>query len=126
MERLEVWQEEYKLFGLSCSNTDAWVTGQNHNGILFLYCFQATGYAIWHERNTRRAGEAPQLPARLIIFLDKLIRNRISSLRKEAGSKYEKAMELCFESRRFFHFLFQFVYKFTTLHKEALGCTKVF
>uniref|UniRef100_A0A0D3BIX3 Uncharacterized protein n=1 Tax=Brassica oleracea var. oleracea TaxID=109376 RepID=A0A0D3BIX3_BRAOL len=43
--------------------------------------------------------EAPQSSARLIIFLDKLIRNRVSSLRKISENKYEKAMEIWFGSR---------------------------
>lgn len=60
----------------------------------FRYCFQAAVYALWHERNIRRVGEAPQSPTRLIICLDKLIRNRISSLRRKLGSKHEKAMEM--------------------------------
>lgn len=66
---------------------------------LFRYCFQATAYALWHERNTRRVGEAPHSPARLIIFLDKLIRNRISSLRRRRSNIHEKAMEMWFGSR---------------------------
>ena len=66
---------------------------------LFRYCFQATAYALWHERNTRRVGETPHSPARLIIFLDKLIRNRISSLRRRRGNIHEKAMEMWFGSR---------------------------
>ncbi|KAF8050615.1 hypothetical protein N665_1922s0001 [Sinapis alba] len=66
---------------------------------LFRYCFQAVAYAIWQERNTRRVGEPPQSSTRLIIFLDKQIRNRISSLRKKAGSRHEKAMEMWFGSR---------------------------
>ncbi|KAG5393595.1 hypothetical protein IGI04_023558, partial [Brassica rapa subsp. trilocularis] len=44
-------------------------------------------------------GKAPQPDARLLIFLDKLVRNRFSSLRKKAGNKFEKAMEIWFGSR---------------------------
>ena len=66
---------------------------------LLRYCFQATLYAIWFERNKRRVGESPQSVALLLIFLDKLIRNRISSLRKKGGNKHEKAMEIWFGSR---------------------------
>lgn len=63
---------------------------------LFRYSFQAVVHAIWFERNKRRTGESPQSSSRLIIFLDKQIRNRVSSLRKKPGSKYEKAMEVWF------------------------------
>ncbi|KAL0834966.1 hypothetical protein Bca101_086855 [Brassica carinata] len=56
-------------------------------------------YTIWCESNTRRVREAPQPAARLLIFLDKLVRNRISCLRKKAGNKYEKVTEIWFGSR---------------------------
>ncbi|XP_048596489.1 uncharacterized protein LOC125578189 [Brassica napus] len=50
-------------------------------------------YALWHERDVRRVGEASQPATCLIARLDKLIRNRISSLRRRVGGKYEKMME---------------------------------
>lgn len=63
---------------------------------LLRYCFQAVAYALWHERNVRRVSE-PSLPARcLVARLDKLVRNRITSLRRKKGGKYEKAMEVWF------------------------------
>ena len=61
--------------------------------VLLRYCFQAVAYALWHERNVRRVGEASQPDTCLIARLDKLIRNRISSLRRRVGGKYEKMME---------------------------------
>lgn len=77
---------------------------------LFRYCFQTTVYAIWRQRNTHRVGEALQYSscgrsssilgsARLIILLNKFIRNRILSLRKIAENKYEKTMEIWFGNR---------------------------
>ncbi|XP_013745620.1 uncharacterized protein LOC106448254 [Brassica napus] len=77
------------------------VTGSSDllHTFLLRYCFQAALYAIWFERNKRRVGKAPQAATRLIIFLDRLIRNRISFLRKKAGNKYEKTMEIWFGSR---------------------------
>lgn len=66
---------------------------------LFFYCLQVVVYEVWYERNTRRMGEAPQPAARLLIFLDKLVRNKISSLRKKTGNKYDKAMEIWLGSR---------------------------
>ena len=65
--------------------------------VLLRYCFQAVAYAIWHERNVRRVGEASQPATCLIAKLDKLIRNRISSLRRRVGGKYEKMMEDWFD-----------------------------
>ncbi|KAF2574687.1 hypothetical protein F2Q70_00002651 [Brassica cretica] len=64
--------------------------------VLLRYCFQAVAYALWHERNVRRVGEASQPATCLIARLDKLIRNRISSLRRRVGGKYEKMMEAWF------------------------------
>lgn len=74
------------------------VGGLNGKLLTFLYhyCFQATVYAIWKERNVRRVGEAAQNASCLIVQLDRLIRNRISFLRKKRGSKYEKAMAIWF------------------------------
>ena len=43
---------------------------------------------IWRERNSRWVEEAPQSSARLISLLDKLIRNRISFLRKTVGDRH--------------------------------------
>ena len=65
---------------------------------LFRYCFQALVYAIWFERNARRVGEPPKPASLLILYIDKLVRNRISSLRKP-GWKHEKAMEAWFGRR---------------------------
>lgn len=66
---------------------------------LFWYCFQAVVYAIWYESHTRSVGEAPQPAARLLIFLDKLVRNKISSLKKKTRNKYEKVMKIWFGCR---------------------------
>ena len=66
--------------------------GRSMQTFLLRYSFQAVAYALWHERNVRRVGE-PSLPADcLITRLDKLIRNRITSLRKKEGRKYKKAI----------------------------------
>lgn len=72
--------------------------GNQGRSINFLmrYCFQVVIYAIWHERNIRRVGERPQPAACLINRLDKIVRNRVTSLRKTVGGKHEKTMELWF------------------------------
>lgn len=74
------------------------VNGLHERVVTFLwrYCFQVALYAIWNERNRRRVGES-FLPAPcLLLRLDKLVRNRITSLRKKNGDKYEKVMEVWF------------------------------
>ncbi|XP_018474238.1 uncharacterized protein LOC130508739 [Raphanus sativus] len=63
---------------------------------LFRYGFQVVIYAIWYERNVRRVGEASQTTSCMIRRLDKMVRNRITTLRKNPGGKYEKAMEVWF------------------------------
>ncbi|KAF3525227.1 hypothetical protein F2Q69_00051355 [Brassica cretica] len=60
---------------------------------LLRYCFQAVVYVLWHERNVRRVGESSQSASCLITRIDKLVRNKITSLRKKNGGRYEKAME---------------------------------
>ena len=77
------------------------VNGLHERNLTFLlrYCFQAVLYAIWHERNVRRVGEPSQSVSCLIARLDKLVRNRITSLRRKSGRKYEKTMEVRFGRR---------------------------
>lgn len=66
---------------------------------LFIYCFQAVAYVIWFEMNARRVGE-PLKPSNLmILYLDKLVQNKISSLRRTVASKHEKAMTIWFGRR---------------------------
>lgn len=45
------------------------------------YTFQATVYMIWRERNSRRHGQHPRSFEALFRILDRLIKNRIMSLR---------------------------------------------
>lgn len=63
---------------------------------LYRYCFQAAVSAIWRERNVRRVGESSQTAVCLTARLDKLVRNRITSLRRKRGGKYERAMKVWF------------------------------
>lgn len=72
------------------------VNGCQGRGLTFLmrYCFQVVAYAIWHERNVRRVGAQPA--SCLIARLDKIVRNRITSLRRKVGGKHEKTMEIWF------------------------------
>lgn len=44
----------------------------------------------------RRVGEPSQTAAGLIVRLDKMVRNRITSLRSKKGEKYKRAMEVWF------------------------------
>ncbi|XP_056864288.1 uncharacterized protein LOC130511360 [Raphanus sativus] len=50
--------------------------------MLLRYSFQAVIYALWLERNARRVGEKEQPAACMIARLEKLVRNRVTSLRK--------------------------------------------
>lgn len=71
--------------------------GGQGRGINFLmrYCLQVVVYAIWHERNIRRAGEQSQPASCLIKRLDMIVRNRVTSLRKKVG-KHDKTIEIWF------------------------------
>lgn len=62
--------------------------------ILLRYSFQAVIYGLWQERNVRRVGESSQPATCLTARMDKLVRNRITSLRKKNGRKYERVMEV--------------------------------
>lgn len=63
---------------------------------LYRYCFQLAVSAIWRERNVRRVGEHAQTAACLTGRLDRMVRNRVISLRRKNGGKYERAMEVWF------------------------------
>lgn len=74
-------------------------SGGKGRGINFLmrYCFQVVTYALWQERNKRRIGEQSQPAACLIQRVDRIVRNRVTSLRKKAGGgKHERTMEIWF------------------------------
>ncbi|XP_056863946.1 uncharacterized protein LOC130511120 [Raphanus sativus] len=72
------------------------VNGLQERNAKFLlrYCFQAVVYALWLERNARRVGGYSQPVSCLSTRLEKLVRNRITSLRRKNWKKYEKAMEV--------------------------------
>ena len=101
----EVWLETIKNLA-GCRRIYEWsdviwavVNGLHGRILTFLlrYCFQTVAYAVWSEINLRRIRD-PSLPAScLIARLDKLIRNRITSLRRRKGGKFEKAMEVWFD-----------------------------
>lgn len=63
------------------------------------YLFQATVYNVWRERNGRRHGEDPIPASRLIRMIDKQVRNKFSSLRASGDRRYDKGLQLWFESK---------------------------
>ncbi|XP_013595156.1 PREDICTED: uncharacterized protein LOC106303433 [Brassica oleracea var. oleracea] len=77
------------------------INGLHERVVTFLwrYCFQSVLHAIWMERNTRRVEDKALPTSCLMIKLDKQVRNRITSLRRKNGGKYEKAMEEWFKRR---------------------------
>ncbi|XP_048633024.1 uncharacterized protein LOC125607208 [Brassica napus] len=50
---------------------------------LVRYVFQSTIYMIWHERNCRRHDERPRSPEVLFAMIDRLVKNRIMSIRAQ-------------------------------------------
>ncbi|KAL9308369.1 putative RNA-directed DNA polymerase [Arabidopsis thaliana] len=63
------------------------------------YIFQATIHTIWHERNGRRHGERSNSATHLIRWLDKQMRNQISTIAASGDHRYDKALQLWFQSR---------------------------
>lgn len=47
------------------------------------YAFQAAIHTLWRERNARKHGEAPSSQGTIIKFIDKAVRNRLMSLRRD-------------------------------------------
>lgn len=74
-------------------------TRQKVHLFLLRYVFQAALSTIWCERNGRQHGEKPNAHSVLIKQIDKLVRNRISSITTIADRKYTTAMETWFSFR---------------------------
>ncbi|XP_056850253.1 uncharacterized protein LOC108824527 [Raphanus sativus] len=66
---------------------------------LLRYVFQVSVHTIWLERNGRRHGNMQRPSCILIKFIDKQVRNRISSLQGRAGKSFTQAMVTWFSSR---------------------------
>ena len=72
------------------------ISSPNQNRIesfLARYVFQATVYTIWVERNGRRHGEEPHSTNLLINWIDKHIRNKISTIRRMGDRRYDEASQ---------------------------------
>ncbi|KAG7542496.1 Reverse transcriptase domain [Arabidopsis thaliana x Arabidopsis arenosa] len=103
----EVWQALAKNIYRSRYSTN-WhdligtTSGQWQNRIIsFLarYIFQATIHAIWRERNGRRHGEDPNPPARLIKWIDKQVKNQLSSIKATGDRRYDTGLQIWFAAR---------------------------
>ena len=55
---------------------------------LIRYVFQNTLHSIWRERNSRKHGENPSIPEKLVRMIDKNIRNRMSAISREGDERY--------------------------------------
>ncbi|KAG7579308.1 Reverse transcriptase domain [Arabidopsis thaliana x Arabidopsis arenosa] len=63
------------------------------------YVLHATLYTIWRERNGRKHGDQPN-PAHLLIkWIDRQVRNRLSSIRKMGDRRYDKSLQIWFQAR---------------------------
>ncbi|XP_018453668.2 uncharacterized protein LOC108824778 [Raphanus sativus] len=63
------------------------------NTCLLKLILQATIHSIWRERNNRRHQGDPLSPSQMVRFIDKTIRNRISSLRYRKPAYYSDMMQ---------------------------------
>ncbi|KAF8077169.1 hypothetical protein N665_1058s0006 [Sinapis alba] len=96
-----------KLLGTRYSNQwnqiqQILVNGSRNAITLFLvrYAFQLAVYSVWRQRNVRRVGDRELSSMELLQYLDKQMRNRISTLQRGEGcKKLEKAMQVWFGSR---------------------------
>lgn len=66
---------------------------------LFRLVFQATVYSIWFERNRRRHGEPHSSSDQLIQFLDRLVRNKISSIQSLGSRRLVDGLRIWFDLR---------------------------
>lgn len=63
------------------------------------YDLQATVHKIWHERNRHRHVEIPHSSGQIVTFIDRLVRNRISSIRMANPSRLQDGLRLWFHCR---------------------------
>ncbi|KAG7586730.1 Reverse transcriptase zinc-binding domain [Arabidopsis thaliana x Arabidopsis arenosa] len=66
---------------------------------LIRYGFQATIYTVWRERNGRRHGETPNTAATLIGWIDKQVRNQITTIRHSGDRRYDMAFQTWLQAR---------------------------
>ncbi|KAL0878153.1 hypothetical protein Bca101_027859 [Brassica carinata] len=66
---------------------------------LIRYTFQAAAHSIWRERNCRRHGEKPLPHVLLAKIIDKNVRNRLSTIRRQGDQKMEKGLRMWFGTR---------------------------
>lgn len=75
-------------------------TGRNSTHMFLLrYAFQCSIHSIWRERNGRKHGEMHQSSEALLKFIDKGVRNRISSLRMGGRRSFSRALMVWFDTR---------------------------
>ena len=63
------------------------------------YIFQAAVHTIWIERNRRRHGETPKPAELLIKWIDKVVRNKFSIIRKRGDKDFDGMMVYWFSTR---------------------------
>ncbi|KAL1221724.1 hypothetical protein V5N11_026174 [Cardamine amara subsp. amara] len=63
------------------------------------YVFQASTHAIWRERNRRRHGEVPNPPSSITRSLDRIVRNRLSSIHDPSSTTPNESLIFWFASR---------------------------
>lgn len=68
-------------------------------GFIMRLVFQATIHTIWLERNRRRHEDPASSSDHLIKFLDRLVRNKLSSIRLHDPHKMVDGLQIWFDSR---------------------------
>lgn len=66
---------------------------------LLRYTFQTATHTIWWERNRRRHGEEQYPYSLLIKTIDKTVRNRLSTIRRQGDHKMEEGLQMWFATR---------------------------
>lgn len=66
---------------------------------LLRYAFQAATHTIWWERNRRRHREEQYPYSLLLKTIDKTVRNRLSTIRRQGDHKMEEGLQMWFSTR---------------------------
>ncbi|XP_024006593.1 uncharacterized protein LOC112083095 [Eutrema salsugineum] len=85
------WEEILEFITKPATNTT--------KEFIIRYTFQALLHTMWCERNNRRHGE-PHVPGDILAKrLDVMLRNRLSTIRRERVKKYEDGLQTWFATR---------------------------
>ncbi|CAL9232954.1 unnamed protein product, partial [Arabidopsis halleri] len=95
----QLYQARYSTNWYSLLNTITVGWQDRKKSFVARYVLHATLYTIWRERNGRKHGEKPNPAPLLTTWIDRQVRNRLSSIRKIGDRRYDNSLQIWFQAR---------------------------